>query len=112
MRTVIAAALIAALAGCGSSPEQQCKDAAATSCKKLFECWTTDAERARLMLGASAEECTKSAQIRCEPSAALCPAPRVWDSAQADACINGFAAIGCTELRTGATPASCSSTCK
>ena len=101
------------LMACGGSvPEEQCKEAAATSCKKLFECWTSDADRTRLMLGASADACTKAAQMKCEPPAVLCEKPKLWDSAAASQCITEFAAIKCVDLRAGTTPSSCSNTCK
>jgi hypothetical protein len=110
MRTWIA--LVLALSGCGASPEEQCREAAATSCKKLFECWTTADDRARLMLGADAEACTQSASVRCEAPAVLCAAPHVWDAAAASQCTSEFAALTCSALRSGATPPSCSNTCK
>ena len=112
MRTTLIAGALVVLAGCGgASPVDQCKEAAATSCKKLFECWTTEADRTRLMLGASAEACTKTAQARCEPPAVLCEKPKVWDAAAASACVTEFAALTCTALRAGTTPSSCSNTC-
>lgn len=112
MRTAIGGALLLALAGCGANPEAQCKEAVATSCKKLFECWTTDAERMRLMLGATAEACTNAAQARCETPAVLCEKPRQWDGAAASQCNSEFAAIKCVDLRAGSTPSSCSNTCR
>ena len=110
MKMLIGALLV--LAGCGVNPEEQCKEAAATSCKKLFECWTSDADRTRLMLGASADACTKAAQARCEPPAVLCEKPKVWDGAAASQCISEFGALKCVDLRAGMTPSSCSNTCK
>ena len=112
MRTLWAGALGMALVGCGANPVEQCKDAAAASCKKLFECWINEADRARLMLGASAEACTQSAQARCEPAAGLCESPKRWDGAVASQCVAGYEAISCAELRAGATPSSCAKTCK
>ncbi len=107
----VLAGLLALWSGCGANPVQQCNQTAAASCKKLFECWTSEADRTRLMLGASAEACTTSAQVRCQPPAVLCASPKAWDAAAAAGCVSEFEAITCSALRAGATPPSCSNTC-
>ncbi len=100
------------LFGCGVNPVGQCQQAATASCQKLFECWTSDVDRIRLMLGPSAEACVQAAHARCESEALLCEAPKTWDAAQADHCIRAMAAISCAALRAGAAVSSCSNTCK
>ena len=104
--------VVLALSACGANPEEQCKQAATVSCRRLYECWTTDEDRARLGLGKSADECTKNAQARCTPPSALGPPAKNWDAAAADACITQYAALTCSALKAGATPPGCSNTCK
>ncbi len=106
------AVLVLALAGCGANPEEQCRQTATASCRRLFECWTEEKDRERLGLGKSADECTKNAQAKCTPAAALCPPATNWDSAAADACVTQFAALTCPALKAGATPPSCSNLCR
>ncbi len=112
MRAVSALVAAVALAGCGVDPRDECKETAAASCRKLFECWTTDADRARLMLGKNADECVTISQARCEPPAPLCEVPKVWDGQAAAQCASGLKALKCTEVRAGTRPSSCTNTCK
>ena len=106
------AVLVVALAACGANPEEQCKQAATASCRKLFECWTSDMDRERLGLGKSADECTKNAQTRCAPVSALCPPAKNWDAAAADACIAGHQALACSALKAGMVPPTCAVVCR
>ncbi|GEM_PF-3204223 len=95
-----------ALAGCGVDATAQCHETAAASCKKLFACWTTAPEQAKLMVGTSAEECTTQSKARCD--AATCE----WDVVLGQQCVKEFTALTCTDVKAGITPASCSNTCK
>ncbi len=94
------------LTGCGVDPAAQCHKTAAATCKKLFECWVTAPEQAKLMLGTSAEECTTQSQARCD--AATCE----WNVTVGRQCATEFAALACNDVRAGVTPKSCLNTCK
>ena len=111
--------MIAVLLGCGGSgADQLCRDSAAARCGKLFECYTSDAERAALMLGADSNECTTSLQARCDPvtdggvSAAQCAKPKLYDTSAASQCISEFKALKCDAVRMGSFPSVCSNVCK
>lgn len=101
-----------ALLACGPAPEEQCRQSATASCRKLFECWTTEMDRDRLGLGKTADECTKNAQAKCAPASALCPPTKNWDALAADACIAGYQGLACSALKAGATPPTCSTVCR
>ena len=115
---IVLLGVLGLLVACGVSPQQQCKDAVAASCKKLFECFTTSQERAALMLGANANECTTTGQLNCRSDDAPCAVPTdggvqtQWDPEAAAQCIREFTAIKCPELKMGNVPTSCSNTCK
>lgn len=121
--TMVAA--VAVLAGCaGSGTQQLCKDAAEARCSKLFECYTSDAERMALMLGTSTADCTTKQQALCDPttdgglSTSQCPkatpdaGARLYDTEAASTCITQFKALKCDAVRAGTFPPSCSNICK
>ena len=108
------------LTGCGGSEAQLCKDGAAVLCSKLFECFTTDTERAALGVGATALECTTRAQKACEArpqsdggtSDSPCDPPLRYDASAAAQCTSELKALKCSLVRTGSTPVSCDRTCR
>jgi hypothetical protein len=112
MRWFLAGALLVMLGSCGASEEAQCKEVAGAACRKLFECWTKEEDRTRLMLGANVEECITTSFARCSPPEMLCEAPKRWDGAEASRCFTELSTIKCTEVRVGVTPTACSNTCR
>ena len=105
------------LAGCGTSPVQQCREGVGTTCEKVFECYTTDTERAAIkpIYGKDVPACVAqlSATLKCDTADKdACPAGLVYHGDQAAACVRETKALKCEQLKAGMTPASCTMICK
>jgi len=117
---VLAAATLAlALSACGgASPEQQCKDAAAAACNKLYTCYTgAELDAIKMVYGATEADCNtyltnaQSCSTKTSTSNA-CESGKTYDSAAASQCISDFKALACDALKAGMTPSSCNNVCK
>lgn len=79
-----------------------CKQSAARSCKRLFQCQGSAATSLYANEAACAEDL--GAKAKCDAFADL---PCDLDSARANACLSGIDATSCEALSMGDTPASC-----
>lgn len=113
-RSLFAVAVALSLVGCGTSPTQACKDIAATTCNKMFSCYTgAEVDAIKTIFGATESECTTklTASSNCE-KAEPCDAGKTYDANAATTCINEYKALTCDKLKAGNTPTSCNSVCK
>jgi hypothetical protein len=120
MKRILAAAVFTlALAGCGESPTQLCKDSTATLCKRVFECYDSATKQDPTFIatfGASETECnSKWNANQCATVTDSNPcqdSSKKYDSAKAQACINDLKAASCATITGGTfSSANCDNTC-
>lgn len=111
---------LAAASGCGtSSPVQLCKDSVATSCKRIFECFT-DQERSNpnfiALFGATETECRSKGEAnqcsKVSDSQPCADSSKKYDASKAVACVDDYKKASCETIRGGSfTSANCTSVC-
>lgn len=119
MRAVIMTVVVAfCAAGCGLSPTQACKEIVATTCDKIFTCYTTTQEMdaIKLIYGSNVAECkTKfESTSRCAQENP-CDSGKTYDATAAATCVNEYKALSCDDVKNASSsPSSCteSSICK
>lgn len=112
--SAVALVLVLPVIGCGTSPQQACKDIVATTCKQMFTCYTaTEVEVIKAIFGATETECTTklTASANCEKTEP-CATGKTYDTAAAATCVSDWKALTCDKVKAGTTPTSCSALCK
>lgn len=112
---VFAAATLAfALSACGTSPQQACKDITATTCNKLYTCYTgAELDGIKTAYGATEADCVTKLQASAKCDATdVCDTGKTYDGSAASTCLSEFKALSCDALKAGNTPSSCNNVCK
>jgi hypothetical protein len=106
------------LLACGSStsdltPQAACNELMSTTCQKVSDC--TGPTGLAAIGATSVADCTTQMEAQnCAAGTVDCTAPQKFSSANAQACINQFAALACTALLASSdpTPAICNQFCQ
>jgi hypothetical protein len=109
-----------ALTGCSVGPVQACKDTAAITCKRIFECYTAQEQLSQTFItfkGATEEECvSKQSSGQCSNLSDAKPctdATKHYSAAKVAACQDELQKAQCPTIRgETAAPANCQSSCE
>lgn len=115
LRTFVVASVAAlALSACGSSPQALCKDITATTCNKLYTCYTgAELDGIKTIYGASESECATKLQTmsNCD-KAEPCETGQTYNASEASKCASDFKGLSCDAVKGSMFPSSCNNVCK
>lgn len=104
---------IGIVAACGGAdPVAKCNEINATTCDKLYGCFTgASLDAVKMLYGPTAADCKTKLNMNCNQAGSGstgsgCPSGQSFDSAKADQCIADYKAASCDSLMSGG-PASC-----
>ena len=100
----------------GSDPVSKCKELAAATCEKYYNCFSEEElTAASAGVGNNKADCVDKQGSQCNADSAKCDSGEAFHSDKADACISGFQAFSCDEFRglgtTTQSPAACDQVC-